>query len=138
MRDYIAQPFVQGSEIRLVEDVGMPVPAFRESLRAMGNLMHSDNTIRPSTYSNMIESDAIFMMDDSNVFAGGSSYSSDNLGNDFTPLSSDIPDYTAMQKKKEEAEEPPKKKEKIHPLIFFDKPENTNDILNDMKSILNE
>ena len=140
MRDYIAQPFVQGSEIRLVEDVGMPVPAFRESLRAMGNLMHNDTTIRPSTYSNMINSDAIFTLDDSNVFSGGSSYSSENFGNDFTPLSSDIPDYEAIQKKKEEVvEEPKKERKKIYPLTFFDKPEaSDNDLLNDMKSILNE
>lgn len=140
MRDYIAQPFVQGSEIRLVEDVGMPVPAFRESLRAMGNLMHNDTTIRPSTYSNIINSDDMFMSDDSNIFSGGSSYSSENFGNDFTPLSSDIPDYQAMQKKKEEevqSEQPKKKKEKIYPIIYLDKPNNTGeDLLKDMESIL--
>ena len=139
MRDYIAQPFVQGSEIRLVEDVGMPVPVFRESLRAMGNLMHSDNSIRPSTYSNIIGSDDMFKMDDSNIFAGGSSYSSDNFGTDFTPLSSDIPDYEAMQKKKEEevGAEQPKPRKKKYPIIYHDKPVDSADLLSDMKNILN-
>lgn len=133
MRDYIAQPFVPGSEIRLMEDVGKPIPVFRESLRASGNLMHTDNTIRPSTYSNIINSDEMFVPDESSIFGGGVSYSSESFGNDFTPLSSDIPDYEAIQKKKEE--EPPKKK-KIYPIIFHDKPVDSNELLKDMESIL--
>lgn len=139
IRDYIAQPFVQGSEIRLVEDVGMPVPAFRESLRAMGNLMHTDNTIRQSTYSNIIGSDEMFKLEDSNIFSGGSSYSSDSFENNFTPLSSDIPDYTAMQQKREEEqkkEEVAKTKKKRCPLTFYDKPFDGAELLKDMQNIL--
>jgi len=33
-RDYICQPFVNGSKIRLIEDIHLPVPLFKETLKA--------------------------------------------------------------------------------------------------------
>jgi hypothetical protein len=100
-RDYIVHPFEQGSSIKLVEDVGLPVPAFKETLRSMGNLV--------SPYGNFMQSNmgtinpsSMFTSDESNIFNKGTSYSakSNNVERDIpqididnTPLTSDIPGY---------------------------------------------
>lgn len=43
-RDYIAQPFVKGSTIRLVEDLNDPIPSFRESLYEPATLKNDPKT----------------------------------------------------------------------------------------------
>ena len=102
-RDYIVHPFEQGSSIKLVEDVGLPVPAFKETLRSMGNLV--------SPYGNFMQSNmgtinpsSMFTSDESNIFNRGTSYTPKTTANkverdipqieiDNTPLNSDIPGY---------------------------------------------
>lgn len=106
-RDYIVHPFVQGSTIRLVEDVGT-APAFRDTLRSMGNLV--------SPYGNFMQSNMgpintsnMFTNDESNIFSKGTSYSAKTSSNNQsfitedrdipefimndTPLNSDIPGF---------------------------------------------
>ena len=128
-RDYIAHPFVPGSTIRLVEDVGLPVPAFKETLRSSGNLVGPyGNMVHTNTYSNnaIINTDEMFTSDDSNIFGSGTTYNSTSnnfaadipeLGLDNIPLKSDIPDYN----KKEEVQE------KIDPFIYYSDDEEKSD-----------
>jgi hypothetical protein len=135
VRDYIAQPFALGSEIRLMEDVHLNVPVFKESLRSMGNLVRNDNTIRASAYSNIIDTNDVFTSDDTNIFDPNNSYSSDDFGTDFTPLTSDIPDYSKVTTPSENVKKEPKK-EKIDPNIMYNLPSDPQSLLDDLKSVL--
>jgi subtilase family serine protease len=135
VRDYIAQPFALGSEIRLMEDVHLNVPVFKESLRSMGNLVRNDNTIRASAYSNIIDTNDVFTSDDTNIFDPNNSYSSDDFGTDFTPLTSDIPDYSKVTTPSENVKKEPKK-EKIDPIIMYNLPSDPQSLLDDLKSVL--
>ena len=131
-RDYIAQPFVAGSTIRLVEDVGSPVPMFRESLRSSGNLVgmygNMVNTNSSMYKNNVLETDNMFTSDDTNLFGSGTSYNSGDryipqLDQDNIPLKSDIPEYN-----KEE------KRESIDPFIY-DEPNTTEALLKDLEEL---
>ena len=100
-RDYIVHPFEPGSTIKLVEDVGCPVPAFKETLRSTGSLVGPyGNFMAPVNTTNM------FTSDESNIFNKGTTYNAKNTVNkntverdipqleiDNTPLNSDIPGY---------------------------------------------
>ena len=68
LRDYIAQPFVYGSTIKLVEDIFMPVPAFKESLHTPQNLINNTK-VKQSEYSNIPD------LDDDNIFTKIDMYS---------------------------------------------------------------
>ena len=66
-RDYIAQPFVAGSSIRLVEDLYDTVPAFKESLYEAQALINNNKAnVRRNDYSMNIkqidDDDSIFSM----------------------------------------------------------------------------
>ncbi len=66
-RDYIAQPFVVGSSIRLVEDLYDTVPAFKESLYEAQALINNNKAnVRRNDYSMNIkqidDDDSIFSM----------------------------------------------------------------------------
>ncbi len=63
-RDYIAQPFVHGSTIRLYEDLFDPMPSFRESLYQQPALNHNSN-IRKNDYTENIKT----IDDYDNIFA---------------------------------------------------------------------
>lgn len=122
-RDYIAHPFVPGSTIRLVEDVGMPVPAFKESLRSVGNLIspYGNAIASNNNFGNAIYNNGMLGDDDSNIFDNkkkeniynGNGRMIPDLDQDNITLSSDIPDYE-------------KKIVKIDPFIWIETNEDVN------------
>ena len=122
-RDYIAHPFVPGSTIRLVEDVGMPVPAFKESLRGVGNLIspYGNAIASNNNFGNAIYNNGMLGDDDSNIFDNkkkeniynGNGRMIPDLDQDNIALSSDIPDYE-------------KKVKKIDPFIWIETNEDVN------------
>ena len=122
-RDYIAHPFVPGSTIRLVEDVGMPVPAFKESLRGVGNLIspYGNAIASNNNFGNAIYTNGMLGDDDSNIFDNkkkeniynGNGRIIPDLDQDNIALSSDIPDYE-------------KKVKKIDPFIWIETNEDVN------------
>ena len=122
-RDYIAHPFVPGSTIRLVEDVGMPVPAFKESLRSVGNLIspYGNAIASNNNFGNAIYNNGMLGDDDSNIFDNkkkeniynGNGRMIPDLDQDNITLSSDIPDYE-------------KKVVKIDPFIWIETNEDVN------------
>lgn len=141
-RDYIAHPFVPGSTIKLVEDVGLPVPAFKETLRSTGNLVgpygNFAQNINPINTANM------FTSDETNIFSGnnGTNYSMSNtrdrdipqITGDDTPLNSDIPIYdddqpifdddpSFMIPTPNQQTPPP---QKVSPFIFYETKEDVN------------
>ena len=131
-REYIAHPFMPGSTIKLVEDVGQPVPAFKETLRSTGNLV--------GPYGNMmnlsapVNTSAMFTNnnDDSNIFSKGTSYNLSNtkrdipqLGQDDTPLTSDIPGYEEPIFD-EEPQIIAKPVSKVSPFIWFETKEDSD------------
>ena len=52
-RDYIAQPFVEGSTIRLMEDLYSPIPSFKDSLYAPVQL--NSNGMKKNDYNSNIQ-----------------------------------------------------------------------------------
>ena len=77
MREYICQPFVNGNDLRLVEDFYSPVPVFKESLyeTSMNQLNQNVNrNIKTGGYANIAKYDE----DDTNIyeFTDSTSYSS--------------------------------------------------------------
>lgn len=65
-RDYIAQPFVEGSRIRLVEDLHLPIPLFKEDLHT-SSLYQSEpgrQNIKMSSYTNISALDSMFKKQD--------------------------------------------------------------------------
>ncbi len=82
-RDYICQPFVFGSTIRLVEDVGA-LPMFKESLHIAPTLNHTRNaSIRTTAANNVVNLNNLFGDDitDSSSFSNAN-ISSFNLNED--------------------------------------------------------
>lgn len=134
-REYIAQPFIPGSTIRLVEDVGLPVPAFKETLRSAGNLIGPyGNVVNNNSFGNSVYTDGMFSSDDTNIFdtktsnnnSIGNTASIPNLELDNTPLTSDIPDYNKKEVKK------------INPFIMIETNEDVNaeGIIDELASLL--
>ena len=132
-REYIAQPFLPGSTIRLVEDVGLPVPAFKETLRSAGNLIGPyGNVVNNNSFGNSAYTEGMFSSDDSNIFDSTNKNNFNNknviipeLEPDNTPLSSDIPDYK-------------KEKKKVDPFIWIETNEDVNaeGIIDELTSLL--
>ncbi len=132
-REYIAQPFLPGSTIRLVEDVGLPVPAFKETLRSAGNLIGPyGNVVNNNSFGNSAYTEGMFSSDDSNIFDSTNKNNFNNknviipeLEPDNTPLSSDIPDYK-------------KDKKKVDPFIWIETNEDVNaeGIIDELTSLL--
>lgn len=69
-RDYICQPFIYGSTIRLVEDVGS-IPMFKESLHVAPGLSRNAS-IRTSSANAVVNIDNIFTDTQSNSFSNAS------------------------------------------------------------------
>lgn len=79
-RDYIAQPFVQGNEIRLIEDLWAPTPQFKESLHN-NDINNRANRVAISAASALtgdIDISNEFNMDDDDDF--GNSFSKTTYG----------------------------------------------------------
>ena len=77
-RDYIAYPFVYNNGAKIIEDYGLAIPVFKESLHNQMNV-----EIKHSVYSNIeaLEDDSIEEELDinTNMFSNITSYSSDNI-----------------------------------------------------------
>ncbi len=75
MRDYICYPFVYGNGAKIVEDIGSAVPAFKESLHDLNDIVEK----RHSVYSKIdaLEDDSI--EEEHSIFSRMASYSSDNI-----------------------------------------------------------
>lgn len=85
MIEYIAQPFINPGSLRLVEDVGCKVPAFKNTLKPNAADVELYNTgINQKQSYNEIQTidDAIkngVMIDDENIFKSASAFSSDSI-----------------------------------------------------------
>lgn len=77
-RDYIAYPFVYGNSAKIVEDLGLAIPVFKESLHSQMNV-----TIQHSVYSNIeaLEDDSIEEIENVNagIFNNITTYNADNI-----------------------------------------------------------
>ena len=152
IRDYVAQPFVQGSEIRLVEDINQSIPQFKDTLKNINNISQSnEDNIKVSSYSNLIgmindtNQDDISL--DNNEIANMSYYTANNINQYTKPLSSDIPKYNNYMHNDTYNNEYNNSnidnnihKEKISPLVFIDRHNiiDGNDIVSDMRDIFNK
>lgn len=69
-RTYIAQPFVEGSKIRLMEDLYLPVPVFKETLHESSLYQgeESRRNIRRNSYADISALDSMFKKEDNNIF----------------------------------------------------------------------
>jgi hypothetical protein len=78
-RYYICQPFVNGNEIKLVEDLYSPVPVFKEgltpTLQMTGNT-NKFNNVKPSQYNNIKVLEDRLIEDDDNIYLAATRYSS--------------------------------------------------------------
>lgn len=99
-RMYIAQPFVYGSTIRLVEDVGS-IPMFKESLHIAQGIQRS-SIIKTSAASTVMNLDSI-IKDTSNI--------NDNAFSNNNSMFYDL---------NKTVEEEPQKREVICPIYFFE------------------
>lgn len=76
-RDYLCLPYINGNEIKLIEDFYLPVPVFKESLKANpaeGNMYNGNGANKKTTYNNIKEIDEILATspkfeDDANIFS---------------------------------------------------------------------
>lgn len=84
-RDYICQPFVFGSTIMLVEDVGT-IPMFKESLHMAPSLNHRNTSIRTTTANNVVNIGNLFNDD---IMDSGS-FSNARMPFDLNEIDSDI------------------------------------------------
>lgn len=81
-RDYMAQPFVEGSRIRLAEDLYLPIPLFKENLHESSLYQGEDGrkNIKVSSYADISALDSMFNREDNNIFEIPTKYT------DMTPL----------------------------------------------------
>ena len=132
--DYIAQPFVKGSTIRLMEDVGRQ-PVFKTTLREnKGAYNPYGNMIQSNIYNSQDISNDMFISDDSNIFSSDNNSTiqeNDKVIPEFVdndiPLNSDIPDYESKEDVPEEL---------IDPWIYYDDEETAKSALDDIASLL--
>jgi hypothetical protein len=75
MRDYICQPFVNGNDIKLIEDFYSPVPLFKDSLKPLPQEVSLYNTGMPNsrmnTYNSIKDIDGVLKNTnvDDNIFS---------------------------------------------------------------------
>lgn len=81
---YIAQPFVSGSSIKLVEDVNLPKPMYKQSLKSQGDMYRNSMpmNVRATPYNMMNNSAGFF--EDQSYFEDGNrqSFEPDNFNID--------------------------------------------------------
>lgn len=78
LRDYICQPFYPENSIRLMEDLYMPVPLFKETLRDNPLNMISNTNIQKSNYTGTTKR---IDDDDKNIYEYANKFSSINIAN---------------------------------------------------------
>ena len=79
-RDYLAYPFVWDNPARIIEDIDLDVPIFKESLHELNNV--TTGKVKPSAYSNVKALEYDDFEEDENdggIFERMSTYSSDNI-----------------------------------------------------------
>lgn len=76
-RDYICQPFVNGNDIKMIEDYYNPVPLFKDTLNTVSQMNNTVTpNIKPSSYNNIKVLDVDD--DEENIFELATKYSSIN------------------------------------------------------------
>ncbi len=83
-RLYMLQPFVQGSGIRLVEDLDSPIPLFKEQLHTPNNLVkETRSNVKRSTYSDIDSLNGMFDNNPKdNIFERATAYTCGFIGDE--------------------------------------------------------
>ena len=122
-RDYIAQPFVQGSRIRLAEDLHLPIPLFKENLHE-SSLYQGEagrQNVKMSSYADISALDSMFNKHQEE-FEIPTRYT------DMSPIESytdddDYDDYRAVPIVVGEPSKPIPTKQHNNAIIFYSMPE---------------
>ena len=114
-REYIAQPFVQGSKIRLVEDFYAPIPLFKESLHEsnMFQGIQGRENIRNSSYSDISALDGMFKDEKDDIFEVPTKYTN------MTPLDESIKDEYIYDIDFDVVGKPSQPIEEVEPITFM-------------------
>lgn len=133
-RMYFAQPFIPGSQIRLVEDMN-GIPMFKESVHANPHIQQRSAAIRMNSSSALVDMNAI-AGDDDNAFTAAKSYALP-----VEPPTPQMPAQPVIEVVQPQVTEQPrpaitlvKKPEPHCPIYFFNQP--PEEMINDLKADL--